>query len=213
MLKAKQKTVMSSDHGISHISLGPTTGSSFIKQSDVLSLGKKELDDQCYLYMIDAKLQKKAKQTLLCLALGISTSGVCGNKPFQPKDNNSLTTEQLKEYGQLNPFNLGVMPDWTKVMDKIPTIEIKQIKDYLTGTKVLTAAQARTYRVTRCKTDVLEVFSFFRFPSFSFLTFFFLFHKNQYLNKLHHFNLDKLWPAHTQHNAKGNTKKSKENLF
>ncbi len=81
--------------------------------------------------------------------MGISTSGAGGNKPFHMKDNNSLTTEQLKEYGQLNPFNLGVMPDRTKVMDKIPTIEIKQIKDYLTVTKVLTAAQAKTYRVTQ----------------------------------------------------------------
>ncbi len=62
MPKAKQKTVMSSAHGISHIS--------FTKQSDVLSLGKKELDDQCYLYRIDTKPQKKGKTNVVMSGLG-----------------------------------------------------------------------------------------------------------------------------------------------
>ena len=137
-------------------------------QGDVLALKFNGLNWFCKQNDIDVSLPKKARQSLLCLALGISTSGQgCNTQLSIPKDGLLLPRKQLDEYQQLTPHILAKANGWTKSLSNTTTLEVTPIKQYLLGASVITQTEARRYKETRAyaMTDFVQNIYFNILPS------------------------------------------------
>ena len=117
--------------------------------TDVSTLGAIELNKLCKARKIDPKYSKTAKVNLLCLSLGISTSGKENVPPLQVKTVNvEVSAVQRKEFQTLTPDYLVALSDWSKDLS-IPDIDETIVKLYLKEARVLTPEMARTYKLSR----------------------------------------------------------------
>ena len=117
--------------------------------SEIAKLKKKDLDNLCRQHHVRLKNGKKAKTNLLCLKLGISTSGPA-KENFKPREAESgLTAQQRNEFSGLNPVTVESVKGWCKELDQCPDIDEGKVKKYLLDSKFLSPDDAKRYKVTR----------------------------------------------------------------
>ncbi len=120
-----------------------------LNYSDVNGLDKTALNQQCRKEGIPCAYPQQAKVNLLCLALGISTSG-SDKENISPRWNpGSLSKQQLREYASLTPDFLAKLNDWSKSIKDAPDINDITVKQYLLNTNVIPSEMSKTYKVSK----------------------------------------------------------------
>ena len=117
----------------------------------VVALTTGELHSWCRQFNMTINMPKKAKQNIVCFALGIGTDSKegtsCLMSPHLP--NHGMTPEQLTEYKSITPDNLCRLQGWSKDFSRIPCIDDAMVKMYLTGTQVFTQDLSVKYKISR----------------------------------------------------------------
>jgi hypothetical protein len=123
---------------------------------EVKSTGLKDLKALCK----DAGINiggagREALEILLCIELGIRTSGVDVGDDFGRKIpkcvHHMLDDQQLNEYSCLTPSYLLKQEGWSKDTSQLPDIDVFSIKKYLINSKAqeFTVTSLRHYKLSR----------------------------------------------------------------
>lgn len=119
--------------------------------SKISKLSKRNLDQKCVELGLDVSLPRLAKVNIVCLCLGISTSG--GSiLPFLPRlPTHVLSQEQTREYQTLTPPYVYTREekDWSKNLELLPDVDDATVKKYLLDTDVLSKTDGRRYKLSR----------------------------------------------------------------
>jgi hypothetical protein len=93
-------------------------------------------------------------EILLCIELGIRTSGVDVGDDFGRKIpkcvDHMLDDQQLNKYGCLTPSDLLKQEGWSKDTSQLPDIDVSSIKKYLINSKAqeFTVTSLRHYKLS-----------------------------------------------------------------
>ncbi|XP_053391619.1 uncharacterized protein LOC123552538 [Mercenaria mercenaria] len=117
--------------------------------NSVAGLKADRLKKLCQYYNIDVKLPKKARIVLLCHCLGISTTGHVQQVTNRSDATKYLTDSQRQELAGITPAYMCRLNEWKKDLSSVPDIEESAVKKYLINTEVLSASDARTYKISR----------------------------------------------------------------
>jgi hypothetical protein len=123
---------------------------------EVKSTGLKDLKALCKDAGINiGGVGREALEILLCIELGIRTSGVDVGDDFGRKIpkcvDHMLDDQQLNEYGCLTPSYLLKQEGWSKDTSQLPDIDVSSIKKYLINSKAqeFTVTSLRHYKLSR----------------------------------------------------------------
>ena len=123
---------------------------------EVKSTGLKDLKALCKDAGINIDgVGREALEILLCIELGIRTSGVDVGDDFGRKIpkcvDHMLDDQQLSEYGCLTPSYLLKQEGWSKDTSQLPDIDVSSIKKYLINSKAqeFTVTSLRHYKLSR----------------------------------------------------------------
>ena len=123
---------------------------------EVKSTGLKDLKALCKDAGINIDgVGREALEILLCIELGIRTSGVDVGDDFGRKIpkcvDHMLDDQQLNKYGCLTPSDLLKQEGWSKDTSQLPDIDVSSIKKYLINSKAheFTVTSLRHYKLSR----------------------------------------------------------------